>query len=98
MKISLIYRLITAILSATGIAILSLFLIMQWSLNRGFYQYLGKMEQEKQEQVLSSLGKMYSLRKSWDFLKTTPALWDFGNVKSPPEHAESSAVFRRREA
>ena len=81
MKISLIYRLIAAILSATGIAILSLFLIMQWSINRGFYQYLGKMEQDKLEQVVNDLGRMYSEQKSWDFLKTTPALWDVGESR-----------------
>jgi len=86
MKMRLIYRLITAILSATGIAILALFLIMQWSLSRGLHQFFGKMEQEKQEQILSSLGKLYSLQKSWDFLKTTPVLWDVGDVKSPAEH------------
>jgi two-component system sensor histidine kinase BaeS len=86
MKIKLIYRLIAAILIATGIAIISLFLIMQWSLNRGFYQYLGKMEQENQEQMLNDLGRMYSLQKSWDFLKIPLALWSVGEVKSPSEH------------
>ena len=45
MKISLTYRLFLSMLSASGLAILCLLLIMQWSLDRGFYQYLGKMEQ-----------------------------------------------------
>jgi two-component system sensor histidine kinase BaeS len=97
MKISLTYRLIAAILSATGIAILSLFLIMQWSLNRGFYQYLGKMEQEKQAQVLNELEKMYSLQKNWDFLKTTPALWDVGDVKSGTEYAINPPALRNKD-
>jgi two-component system sensor histidine kinase BaeS len=67
MKISITYRLFLSILSATGIAILSLFLIMQWSINRGFYQYLGKVGQAKLEQVVKDLERMYAERKSWDF-------------------------------
>ncbi|MFH1027139.1 MAG: hypothetical protein V1791_03960, partial [Pseudomonadota bacterium] len=87
MKISITYRLFLSMLSAAGLAILSLFLIMQWSIYRGFYQYLVKMEQAKLEQVVNDLGRMYSERKSWDFLKTTPLQWDFEGVKTSVEHA-----------
>jgi two-component system sensor histidine kinase BaeS len=87
MKISLTYRLFLSILSATSLAILFLFLIMQWSLNRGFYQYLGKMEQAKLEQVVNDLERVYSERKSWDFLETTTPRWDFGVAISPENEA-----------
>lgn len=87
MKISLTYRLFLSILSATSLAILFLFLIMQWSLNRGFYQYLGKMEQAKLEQVVNNLERVYSERKSWDFLKATIPRWDYGVEASPKNEA-----------
>jgi two-component system sensor histidine kinase BaeS len=88
MKISLTYRLFLSILSATSLAILFLFLIMQWSLNRGFYQYLGKMEQATLEQVVNNLERVYSERKSWDFLKNTP----------PQRNLVGGKTFLEREA
>jgi len=87
MKISLTYRVFLSILSATSLAILFLFLIMQWSLNRGFYHYLGKMEQATLEQVVNNLERVYSEQKSWDFLKTTIPRWDFGVATSPKNEA-----------
>ena len=83
MKISITYRLFLTILTATGLAILSLLLIMQWSINRGFFQYLGKMGQARLEQVVIDLGGVYAEKKSWDFLKTT-LLWEPGEVKTLP--------------
>lgn len=92
MKISLIYRVIAAILVATGIAILSLFLIMRWSIDRGFYQYLGKVGQAKLEQIVNDLGRKYAEQKNWDFLKTTPPRFDFGAVM-PPKHEAGRPPF-----
>lgn len=93
MKISLTYRLFLSLLSATGLAILTLFLIMQWIIDRGFYQYLGKMGQAKLEQVVNDVERRYAERKSWDFLKTTPPQLDFGEVKMPPEHEAGHPPF-----
>jgi two-component system sensor histidine kinase BaeS len=84
MKVGITYRLFIAILTATGLAILTLLLIMQWSINRGFFQYLGKMGQARLEQVVIDLGGVYAEKKSWDFLKTTPLLLKLGEVETPP--------------
>jgi two-component system sensor histidine kinase BaeS len=85
MKISITYRLILSILTATGLAILTLFLIMQWSINRGFIQYLGKMGQARLEQVIVELGRVYEEKKSWDFLKTSPPQWDLREIRTASE-------------
>ena len=48
MKIGITHRLFLSILAATCVALLCMFLIMQWSINRGFLQYLdqtGRLEQ-----------------------------------------------------
>lgn len=93
MKFNLTYRVFISILSATGLAILSLFLIMQWSIDRGFHQYLGKMEQARLEQIVSDLGREYSGQKSWAFLKDAPSQWDFGVPRMPPEHEDGHTPF-----
>jgi two-component system sensor histidine kinase BaeS len=98
MKIGITYRLFFSILSATGLAILSLFLIMQWSINRGFYQYLGTMDQSILEQVVNELGQKYEEQGNWNFLKTTPPHWDTpGMVPQPDRDAPRPFFFDRGE-
>jgi ABC-type anion transport system duplicated permease subunit len=60
MKIGITYRLFLSILGATCLAILAMFLIMGWNINRGFYQYLGSMEEGMLEQISGSLEQAYA--------------------------------------
>jgi two-component system, OmpR family, sensor histidine kinase BaeS len=76
MKMGITYRLFFLILCATGLAILCLFLIMWWSIDRGFYQYLETMDQKKLAQVVDDLEKRYDQRGSWAFLKDFPPRWE----------------------
>ena len=80
MKMGLTYRLFLLILCATGVAILFLILIMWWSINRGFYQYIGTVNQKNLALVADDLGKKYAQQGSWDFLKHTPPNWDLNGA------------------
>lgn len=73
---SITSRLFFLILCATGLAIIFLLLIMWWNINRGFYQYLGTIEQKKLVQVVDDLGEKYEQQGNWDFLKHTPPRWN----------------------
>ena len=75
MKIGITYRLFLSILGATALAVLALFLIMGWSINRGFYQYLGTMEEGVLDQMAPSLEQAYAEHGSWDFLRNDPGPW-----------------------
>ncbi len=57
MKMGLTYRLFLSILGATCLAILALFLIMRWSVDREFYRYLGTVDQARLEQIANELGR-----------------------------------------
>jgi two-component system sensor histidine kinase BaeS len=80
MKMGITYRLFLLILCATGLAILFLILIMWWSINRGFYQYIGTVNQKNLALVADDLGKKYAQQGSWDFLKHTPPNWDLNGA------------------
>jgi len=69
MKIGITYRLFLSILGATGLAILSLFLIMRWNIDRGFYQYLKTLDQSRLEQMAGNLQEAYAEHGNWDFLR-----------------------------
>ena len=75
MKIGITYRLFLSILGATCLAILAMFLIMGWSIQRGFYQYLGTMEEGVLEEVAGSLEQAYGEHGNWDFLRNDPGPW-----------------------
>jgi two-component system, OmpR family, sensor histidine kinase BaeS len=75
MKIGITYRLFLSILGATCLAVLAMFLIMEWSINRGFYQYLGTMEEGVLDQMAPSLEQAYAEHGNWDFLRNNPGPW-----------------------
>lgn len=75
MKLSITYRLFLSILSATALAILSLFLIMWWNIDRGFRQYLNTLNQSRLGQVAEIMEQAYRENGSWDFLKKGTESW-----------------------
>jgi two-component system sensor histidine kinase BaeS len=85
MKLGITYRLFLLILCATGLAILFLILIMWWSIDRGFYKYLGNVEQKKLVRVAEDLGKKYEQERNWNFLEKKPPRWNPDDVMPPPE-------------
>lgn len=72
MKIGIAHRLFLAILVATCLATLCIFFIMQWSINRGFLQYLNILDQSRLEQLTRRLEQAYAEHGNWDFLQDNP--------------------------
>ncbi len=69
MKIGITYRLFLSILAATSLVILSLFMIVRWNIDRGFYQYLRTLDQSRLEQMAGNLEEAYTEHGNWGFLK-----------------------------
>lgn len=87
MKIGITQRLFLSILAATSLAILCLFLIMRWNIDRGFYQYLGSLDQGRLEQIAERLGQAYAQQGSWDFLRHNPGPWAGRMMNARPDDA-----------
>ena len=94
-RIGITYRLFLSILAATCVAILCMFLIMQWNINRGFLRYLDAMGQQDLESIKVNLAEVYSRHGSWDFLRDDPRYWvtrvltdrrETGTESRPEEH------------
>ena len=75
MKIKIKYRLFLAMLAATGAVVICMFLIMQWSIARGFLSYVNTMEKERFEKLADVLEQSYSAKGSWEFLRDDPSAW-----------------------
>ncbi len=89
MKIGITYRLFLSILGATCLAIFSLFLIMRWNIDRGFYEYLKNLDQSRLEQLTGGLEEAYAEHGNWNFLRDNPRFW-IGTLLNPqPDDAVS---------
>jgi len=74
-KIGITYRLFLSILAATCLAILCMFIIMRWNIDRGFFQYLNSMAKDEAEFIKNNLERDYSEHGNWDFLRADPSYW-----------------------
>lgn len=72
MKFNVTQRVFLAILAANAIIVLCMFLIMQWSMDRGFLKYVNQLEQNRMGRLTEKLGRSYSSRGGWEFLKNNP--------------------------
>jgi len=88
MKIGMTARLFLFILGATGLAVGLLLIIMWWSINRGFYQYLGTMDQKRLAQIVADLASKYEKTGGWDFLRHDPPRWNSISAGPPPSELE----------
>lgn len=71
MKIGIHQRFFLAILAATALAVLGMFLIIQWNIERGFIRFVNMMEQEMLERLSTRLIEEYAVQGSWDFFETS---------------------------
>lgn len=75
MKISITHRLFWAIILAAGLAVVSMVLIMQWSMRQGFLRYLNTMEKTGVARLARSLEEGYAHESGWGFVSRDPAQW-----------------------
>jgi two-component system sensor histidine kinase BaeS len=85
MKIGITYRLFLAILAATFLAVVGMFLIMQWSIDRGFHRYVNSMEQKRIARLAERIEESYAGHVNWDFLRRDPDLWGRLIASSMPD-------------
>jgi len=75
MKVMIKYRLFFAMLAATGAVVICMFLIMQWSIGRGFLSYVNTIESERLDKLAMVLERSYQYGGNWQFLREDPAAW-----------------------
>lgn len=82
-------------LAATAAVVVLMFLVMQWSFDRGFLQYVNMTEQERFERLAGELKQAYARQGNWKFLVGNPAGWyavvaaTYPDSRDNPEHMET---------
>ncbi|MFH7325973.1 ATP-binding protein [Desulfurivibrio sp. C05AmB] len=75
MRIGIKYRLFLAMFAATAAVVLCMWLIMQWSIDRGFLRYVNTIEQQRLVSLAGELEQVYAEQGDWDFLRRDQASW-----------------------
>ena len=103
MKLNIQYRIFLAMLVATGTVVAGMFLLMQWSIDRGFLRYVNTIETQRLEQMAGALEQAYGREGSWDFLRADPVRTlrylaaDLQGGEADPQMGNSSFRDERRE-
>ena len=87
MKFGVTHKLFIAILTAAGLSVVSSSLIMQWSLNRGFLEFVNSMEKSGISRLAAKLEQTYRTERNWEFLRRDPNYWHRLITVSLPEEA-----------
>jgi two-component system sensor histidine kinase BaeS len=75
MKIGITQKLFFAILAAAGLAVVSLVLIMQWNLSRGFLRYVNALENSSMGRLAARLEQVYEGDPGWESLRQSRSAW-----------------------
>jgi two-component system sensor histidine kinase BaeS len=75
MQFSITYKLLLSFFIATTVAVGSMLVLMKWSFDRGFLQYVNTVEKEAQNILLETLVEEYRIQGNWDFLRDNHRRW-----------------------
>lgn len=88
---------ITMLIGACAL-VLCLFLLIQWSFNRGFLQYANTLEQERFSVLSEKINDHYEQYENWDFLRGKARAWVKLLVSSAPEQFATKTYLRNIES
>jgi len=95
MKITLHYKLFAAMLAAILMVVIYMVLVMQWSVDRGFLNYVSTVEREQLRKIASDLEVLYAQKKSWQELTENPRELLLLMVQSSPEGRQKDRLLER---
>ncbi|MBU1231991.1 MAG: HAMP domain-containing protein [Proteobacteria bacterium] len=95
MKITLHYKLFGAILTAILAVVIYMSLLMQWSFDRGFLNYVNIVEQEQLKKIASDLESRYREKKSWVELAVNPEEMALLIIASYPEGRQKERFLEK---
>ncbi|MFV0437083.1 MAG: ATP-binding protein [Desulfopila sp.] len=95
MKIRLHYKLFAAILAAIMVIVAYMSMVMQWSVSRGFLQYVSAVEYDRLRRIGTELEEMYARHRGWDWLVADPRNVVALIVDSYPEGERKERLLTR---
>jgi two-component system sensor histidine kinase BaeS len=96
-SISIKYKLFFTILIGACALVLCLFLLVQWSFNRGFLNYANDLESERFSQLAEQIEAGYEKHGDWTFVRGNLRTWLKLLISSAPEPVSGEKYLQRIE-
>jgi len=74
-KLSIRSKLFLTLLAATGLVVLGMYLLIQWSFDRGFLDYLRGIEEQRIAALVTPLAQVYARDGGWQRLRDDDQAW-----------------------
>lgn len=75
MRLTVAHKLFFTLLVATGLVVITLVVLMAWSVERGFVRYVEARQKEHIETLVDRLADVYAEDGGWQYLTADPARW-----------------------
>lgn len=95
MRLSIKYKLFFAILSAHFLVLLVMYTIVNYSFNRGFLEYVSRIEQRQVPALVTGLAEFYKRTGSWEILQQDYNVWA-DLIRDSIESASDPDLIARR--
>ncbi len=93
MRFTIKYKLFLTLLLATVIVVVAMVFLVKWSFERGFLEYVNKVEQEIHGNLVSNLSEAYQENGSWEFIRENPRYWKEIHRSSIPLMDERENIY-----
>lgn len=95
MRMTLHYKLFGAILAAILIVVLYMTLVLQWSFDRGFLEYVNTAEYDQLKKISRDIEDIYAKYEDWSPLIDDPRKIVIAIVSSYPEGRQKERILKR---
>jgi two-component system sensor histidine kinase BaeS len=98
MRFTINYKLFLTLLLTAIAVVTSMVFLVKWSFERGFLEYVNKVEQKMHNNLVINLSEAYEGNGSWDFLRANPRRWrDIHRSSIPaPESGDHSEQAQKQ--
>ncbi|NJN46895.1 MAG: HAMP domain-containing protein [Candidatus Competibacteraceae bacterium] len=72
MRLTIGHKIFLALLLSTGVTLIVMALLVQWSLGRGFLNYINQVESERLVVIANHLTSVFVRRRDWHWLRDNP--------------------------
>jgi len=76
LNLSIRFKLFSTLLLATGSVVLSMYLVMSWSFDRGFLDYVNQQDQQKYQALSQAVVRHHEFNNGWQKLSRDRSVWD----------------------
>ena len=75
MRFGITWKILSAVFITALVVVCGMLFLVQWSFDRGFLEYVNRIEQETQQNFIATLAKEYETYGNWEFATDDHRYW-----------------------